>query len=165
MALLAPTRFSISKKISCLMAGELMLPNRNIVIIVIVSAVALGGGVTTYAIGIPNSPCYGVAGATRNFAIIASSNGFNDSVDHPGQTWPLFHVNRCDTVKITIINTDTQAHGFAIAYYGIRGTEIPGQQTQSFPPFLASKSGQFVVYCIIRCTVHWAMLNGLMVVE
>lgn len=142
-----------------------MLPNRNIVIIVIVSAVALGGGITTYAIGIPNSPCYGVAGTTRTFTIITNSNGFNDSVDHQGQTWPLFTVDRCDTVKITLVNMDTQAHGFAIAYYGIRGTEIPGQQTQSFPPFLASKTGQFVVYCIIRCTVHWAMLNGLMVVK
>jgi hypothetical protein len=124
------------------------------------SAVAIGGGAMTYAVGIPSSPCSGIAGSTRNFTIIASDTGYNGSADHMGQAWPVMNVNRCDIVKITIINTVTQTHGFAIDYYGVKGTEIPGQQTILFPAFQAVKAGNFRVYCTVRCTIHPAMLNG-----
>jgi hypothetical protein len=139
-----------------------MLPSRTLAIIVIVSAVALGGGVMTYAVGIPSSPCSGISGAARSFTIVASDSGFNDSAAHLGQTWPIMNVNRCDIVKITIINTVTQTHGFAIDYYAVKGTEIPGQQTLPFPAFQAVKTGNFRVYCTVQCTVHNVMLNGLL---
>jgi heme/copper-type cytochrome/quinol oxidase subunit 2 len=128
----------------------------------------------TYAIRIPSSPCSGVPSRTRDFTIIANDNGYNDSVEHyqPGNSswaWPVMNVNRCDFVKITIINTDTQTHGFSIAYYALgtlqKGTEIPGQQTLLFPTFQAVKAGRFQVYCTVLCTVHWAMLNGLLIVS
>lgn len=119
----------------------------------------------TYAVGIPSSPCSGVAGNTRHFTIVASDSGYNDSVDHSGQTWPVMNVNRCDIVKITIINTVTQTHGFAISYYAVKGTEIPGGQTLQFPAFQAVKTGRFTVYCTVLCTIHYAMLNGLLTVS
>src|SRR5881396_1071675 len=85
----------------------------------------------TFAIGIPDSPCTGVVGTNRSFTIVANVNGYNDSVTHQGQAWPMMSVNRCDMVTVKIINTDTQTHGFAIDYYAVRGTEIVGGQSIS----------------------------------
>jgi hypothetical protein len=143
-----------------------LLPNRSILIIAIVSAAALGGGVLTYAIGIPGSPCSGTAGTTRDFTIIADSNGFNDSLAHyqqgqswPAIQWPVIGVSRCDMVVIKIVNTDTQTHGFAVSYYANKGTEVQGQQSLTIQ-FLASKTGQFRIYCIVLCTAHTFMLYG-----
>src|SRR5437588_4023830 len=121
-------------------------------VIVIVVAAAPGGGILTFAVGLPGSPCEGIAGATRNFTIVANINGFNDSKNHQGQ-WPIMSVHRCDIVKVTIINRDTQTHGFAIDNYAIRGTEIQGGQTLSVPPFLASKIVQFRMFCISFCNI------------
>jgi len=141
--------------------GRLMLKNKMLAVIVIVVAAALGGGIMTFAIGLPSSPCAGITGTTRNFTIVASINGFNDSKYHQGQ-WPVMTVHRCDIIKVTIINPDTQTHGFAVDYYATRGTEIQGGQTLSVPPFLASKIGQFRVFCISFCTAHTFMQNGLL---
>src|SRR6266849_9595469 len=115
-----------------------MLKNKTVAVIVIVVATALGGWIMTFAVGLPGSPCEGIAGTTRNFTIVASINGFNDSKYHQGQ-WPIMNVHRCDIVKVTIINPDTQTHGFAVAYYAARGIEIQGGQTLSVSPFLATK--------------------------
>ena len=131
-------------------------------VMVIIVAAALGGGIMTFAIGLPDSPCAGIAGTTRSFTIIANINGFNDSVHHQQVSWPILTVHRCDTVKITIINGDTQTHGFAVDYYATRGTDIQGGQTLPVQPFLATKSGQFRVYCISPCTIHSFMQNGLL---
>src|SRR5947208_17053293 len=122
--------------------GRIVLKNKMLAVIVIVVAAALGGGILTFAVGLPGSPCEGIAGTTRNFTIVANINGVNDSKDHQGQ-WPIMSVHRCDVIKVTIINGDTQTHGFAIDNYAIRRTEIQGGQTLSVPPFLASKIGQF----------------------
>jgi nitrous oxide reductase len=128
---------------------------------VIIVAAALGGGIMTFAIGLPSSPCAGIIGTTRTFTIVATINGFNDSKYHQGQ-WPVMTVHRCDIVKVTITNADTQTHGFAVDYYATRGTEIQGGQTISVPPFLASRNGQFRVFCISFCTAHTFMQNGLL---
>jgi heme/copper-type cytochrome/quinol oxidase subunit 2 len=144
-----------------------LIPARTLVIIVIAASVALGGGVITYAVGIglPTTPqvpsCNGVAGGTLNFTIIAGENGYNDSVDHQGQSWPVMNVRRCDLVRINVVNTDEQPHGFAVDYYEAKGAEISGGQTY-LVQFLAAKPGQFHVYCSIFCTVHYAMLSGLL---
>src|SRR5689334_16689785 len=129
-----------------------MLQNRMIVVIVIAVVGALGGGIFTFAIGIPGSPCTGVNSVTRNFTIIADTSGFNVSKDRTG-SWPVMTVNRCDFVNITIVNNDVQAHGFAIDFYGVKGAEVQGQQSYQFPGFQAVKPGQFRVYCNIFCTV------------
>lgn len=143
-----------------------LLHERTLAVIVVVSAVAMGGGWVTYAIGfglptpaqIPS--CNGVTSATLNFTIVASENGYNDSVDHQGQSWPLMNVRRCDLVRIKVVNTDVQPHGFEIDYYDAKGVQIAGGQSL-FVQFLAAKPGQFHVYCNIFCTVHYAMLSGL----
>ncbi len=71
----------------------------------------------------------------------------------------MIGVNRCDMVVIKIVNQDTQTHGFAISYYANKGSEIPGEQTLTVQ-FLASKTGQFRIYCIVPCTAHSYMLYG-----
>lgn len=139
-----------------------MLKNKMLAIIVIIVAAALGGGIMTFAIGLPGSPCAGISGTTRTFTIIADVNGFNGSVSHQQGSWPVMTVHRCDIVKVTIINKDTQTHGFAVDYYATRGTDISGQQTLPVQPFQASKEGQFRVYCISLCTIHAFMQNGLL---
>ncbi len=131
-------------------------------IIVIIVAVALGAGIMTFAIGLPSSPCAGITGATRNFTIVANADGFNDSVHHLQGSWPVMTVRRCDTVKVTIINNDTQTHGFAIDYYATRGTDISGRETLPVQAFQATKIGQFRVYCISPCSIHAFMQNGLL---
>jgi hypothetical protein len=138
------------------------LRNKMLTVIVLVVAAALGGGIMTFAIGLPSSPCAGITGAVRSFTIVADINGFNDSVNHQQVSWPVLTVHRCDVVKVTIVNDDTQAHGFAVDYYAQRGTEIQGRQTLPVPPFLATKSGQFRVFCISFCTIHAFMQNGLL---
>ena len=143
-------------------SGRLMLKNNMLAVIVIVVASALAGGIMTFAIGLPSSPCAGVAGATRSFTIVANINGFNDSVHHQLASWPVMTVHRCDMVKVTIINKDTQTHGFAIDYYATRGAEVQGQQTISVQAFQATKTGQFRVYCISICTIHAFMQNGML---
>lgn len=138
-----------------------LIQSKMLVIIIIASAVALGGGITTFAIGIPNSPCFGVGGTTRHFTIVADVNGYNDSRDNPAP-WPVISVHRCDQVAIKIINNDTQTHGFAVDNYA-RGTDVVGGQ-QTTVQFLASKAGSFRMYCIVFCTVHILMQNGLLTV-
>ena len=140
------------------------LRNRMLTVIVLIVAAALGGGIMTFAIGLPSSPCAGIAGAIRSLTVVADINGFNDSVNHQQGSWPILTVHRCDIVKVTIVNGDTQAHGFAVDYYATRGTEIQGGQTLPVPPFLATKSGQFRVFCISFCTIHAFMQNGLLIV-
>ncbi len=135
--------------------------------IVVASAVALAGGITTFAIGIPSPPCAGVIGTTRDFTIVANINGYNDSSSHyaswlqNGTSWPVMNVARCDQVVIKIINEDTQSHGFAVDTYAVRGTEIVGGQ-QSTVQFLATTSGHFRVYCVVYCTVHKFMQYGVL---
>ena len=116
----------------------------------------------TFAIGLPSSPCAGIAGTTRNFTIIANVNGFNDSMDHQQGSWPVMTVHRCDTVKITVINASVQTHGFAVDYYATRGADIQGGETLPVQPFLASRIGQFRVYCNAPCPIHSIMQNGLL---
>jgi len=139
-----------------------VLKNKMLAVIVVVVAAALGGGIMTFATGLPGSPCAGIKGTTRNFTVVASPQGFNDSVDHQPESWPVMTVHRCDLVKVTITNTDTQTHGFAVDYYATRGTDVSGQQSLPVQPFLATKTGQFRAYCISFCTIHAFMQNGLL---
>jgi hypothetical protein len=139
-----------------------VLKNKMLSIIIVIVAAAGGGGILTFAIGLPSSPCAGITGAIRNFTIMADINGFNNSVNHHQGSWPILNVHRCDIVRIAIINKDAQTHGFAVDYYATRGTEIQGEQTLPVQPFLASKTGQFRLFCISFCTIHAFMQNGLL---
>ena len=125
--------------------------------------VSLGaGGVLAFVWTPPSSPCAGVSAHSSSFTIIESLNGLNGSAHHAG-TWPVATVNKCDRVTITIINQDSQAHGFAITSYSNAPVEIVGQDTQRLT-FQATRTGQFRMYCAIPvvCTVHLKMQNGLL---
>ncbi|OLD55180.1 hypothetical protein AUI46_05575 [archaeon 13_1_40CM_2_52_13] len=144
-------------------SGRPMLKNKMLAVIVIVVAAALGGGIMTFAIGLPGAPCAGITSTTRSFTIVEDVNGYNDSALRPGsfptKPWPVLNVRQCEMVIIKIENKDTQTHGFAVDFYALRGTEIQGGQSLTVQ-FLASKAGQFRVYCNTLCSVHWSMLYG-----
>jgi hypothetical protein len=140
-----------------------MPKNKMLVAIVIIVVAALGGGIMTFAIGLPSSPCAGTTPITHTFTIIEDLNGYNDSAYHPGswltKPWPVMSVHQCEMVVIKLMNQDTQTHGFAVDFYATRGTEIQGGQSLTIQ-FLATKAGQFRVYCNVRCSIHNSMLYG-----
>jgi FtsP/CotA-like multicopper oxidase with cupredoxin domain len=135
----------------------------EIVIIAFVAASLAAGGVFAVVLSPLPSPCSGVTGAIRSFTIIADLNGYNGSKYQAGP-WPVATVHRCDTVNITVINKDTQPHGFSVTYYSNSGLEIVGGDMQRLPSFQATRTGQFRIYCTIPCSVHSTMLNGLLAV-
>lgn len=96
------------------------------------------------------------------YLIIANINGFNDSIQHgaPVQHWPAITVKQGTTVKITVCNSDHQAHGFQITHYFDSNIETidPGQVVHI--TFVADKLGSFDVYCSIFCSIHIYMQNG-----
>jgi heme/copper-type cytochrome/quinol oxidase subunit 2 len=98
--------------------------------------------------------------------IVASANGFNDSVDHgvPNNPWPVIDVKKGSTVTILVCNADIQAHGFQVSHYfdGKIETLAPGRTL--IVTFQANETGTFSIYCSIPCTVHWAMQSGRLVV-
>jgi hypothetical protein len=143
--------------------GGITMKNKMLAIIVITVAGVLGGGILTFAIGLPSSPCAGITPIIHSFTIIENLNGYNDSAYHPGswltKPWPAMNVRQCDMVVIKIMNKDTQTHGFAVDFYATRGTEVQGGQSLTVQ-FLASKVGQFRAYCNVLCSVHSSMLYG-----
>src|SRR3989442_6617243 len=94
--------------------GGIMMKNKMLAIIVITVAGVLGGGILTFAIGLPSSPCAGITGITHSFTIIENLYGDNDSAYHPGSwvnnPWPLMNVLLCEMVGIQIENKDIQNH-------------------------------------------------------
>lgn len=108
----------------------------------------------------PPSPCSGIVGTTRSFTVYVDLNGYNGSKYQTGP-WPVATVQRCDKVVFNVINTDTQSHGFAVAYYSNAGLELVGGDHRTLM-FQATKTGQFTIYCTITCTVHKLMQNGLL---
>src|SRR5712692_6774577 len=132
----------------------------EIVIIALVTASLAAGGVLAIVLSPPLSPCSGVTGAIRTFTIIVGLTGYNGSKSQTGP-WPVVSVQRCDTVVFTVINNDTQSHGFAVASYSNVGLELVGGARQTLK-FQATRTGQFQIYCTIKCSVHYLMLNGLL---
>jgi hypothetical protein len=137
-----------------------LLRTTEIVIIALVAVSLTAGGVFAVVLSPPPSPCSGVAGTNRTFTIIVDLTGYNDSQSQLGP-WPVITVQRCDTVVFTVINNDTQAHGFAVASYSNVGLELVGGDHQKLQ-FQATRLGQFRIYCTSRCTVHYLMQNGLL---
>jgi hypothetical protein len=132
----------------------------EIVIIALVTASLAAGGVFAIVLSPPPSPCSSVTGTVRSFTIIVDLTGYNGSGSHTGP-WPVVTVQRCDTVVFTVVNNDTQSHGFAVASYSNAGLELVGQARQTLK-FQATRAGQFKIYCTIPCSVHPLMQNGLL---
>ena len=102
------------------------------------------------------------------FLIVASLQGFNDSIDHgvPANNWPVMTAKLGQNVTIVVCNADpTQAHGFQVDHYYDNSliSIAPGQVLRV--SFIASQAGSFRVYCQILCSVHWAMQNGQLIVS
>jgi heme/copper-type cytochrome/quinol oxidase subunit 2 len=87
-----------------------------------------------------------------------TNEGFNGSKSHT-DPWPVLNVGRCDRVTVHLENQDNQAHGFAITHYLDSGVKIQPGQTYDYS-FNANRSGSFVVYCNILCSIHLYMQNG-----
>src|SRR5436189_3907854 len=126
--------------------------------IALLTASLAAGGVLAVVLSPPPSPCTGITGAIRSFTIIADFTGYNGSQSHFG-SWPVVTVQRCDNVVFTVINDSTESHGFAVASYSNAGLELVGGARQTLK-FQATKTGQFQIYCTIKCSVHYLMLNG-----
>ncbi len=146
-----------------------MIPLRRLalaaVLAVLVAAVL--GGLLYYG-GAPRS---GGSSNVKDFTIIASIDGFNESalapysVDGVQQTpWPVIQVARGTVVNITVYNEDQQTHSFQIAHYFDSGiqTIAPGQKLTI--SFTANETGTFSMRCVIPCSIHWAMQDGALVV-
>ncbi len=136
--------------------------NWMIPVVLVIVAGSVGASIVTLQIGIPSSPCQNIIGAVHTFTIIADLNGFNNSKAQQGNG-PYLTVNRCDTVVINVVNRDTQAHGFVVAYYAPHGLDVQGGSSQPFR-FLATRSGEFKIQCNTTCSIHSLMLNGLLTV-
>jgi len=137
-----------------------LLRTSEIIIVALVTVSLGAGGVFAVVLSPPPSPCSSVTGTIRAFTIIIDLTGYNGSGSQSGP-WPVISVQRCDTVVFTVINNDTQAHGFAVASYSNVGLELVGGDHQKLQ-FQATRIGQFRIYCTSKCTVHYLMQNGLL---
>jgi hypothetical protein len=96
------------------------------------------------------------------FLIVASDLGFNDSENYFGKgSWPIVNVTQGSTVNITVCDAGNYAHGFQISnyYQGSLVTLEPGDVIH-VPAFVASQSGDFLIYCSIPCPIHQFMQYG-----
>src|SRR5260370_4570218 len=88
--------------------GGIMIKNKMLAIIVITVAGVLGGGILTFAIGLPSSPCAGITPIIHSFTIIENLNGYNDSAYHPRswltKPWPAMNARQCHIVLLKIMN-------------------------------------------------------------
>lgn len=94
-------------------------------------------------------PCYSrTSGTWRDFVIVASSNGYNDSRDQPF----VMTAQKDDCVLVRFTNRDGQAHGIAISNYE-KGVIAQAYQTVSFK-FQAAQTGKFQVGEQIFSTIN-----------
>ncbi len=109
-------------------------------------------------------PC-GTSGEAHVFTLVSTTNGYNDSVTHSGQQWPVLSVRRCDTVTVRLLNQDpSQPHGLAVALYANSGVFAgPGGKAQV--NFQVNRTGEYKVYCTIPCSIHPYMQNGVLIVS
>ena len=137
--------------------------------LIIVAALAFAGiGLTAFYLSsaFQRVPTGGCTSYSTDYLIIASNQGFNDSVGHgaPSNAWPILCVHQGDTVNITVKNVDVLAHGFNIEnYYNSQIVSVgPGHTLEV--SFVADKTGTFTIYCSIFCEVHPQMQRGELVV-
>jgi len=128
---------------------------------------ATGGRNSSTASGSTTALPSGCVKPQGGFLVIASGQGYNDSVDHgvPNNSWPVLTVQQNQTVNITVCNTDFQAHGFQVTHYYDSAiySIVPGQVIHV--SFVANEKGEFRIYCEIFCTIHWAMQSGELIVN
>lgn len=148
-------------------------------IIAIAVSLAVIALVTGFFLAFPAAPSQtqsvqtGTSGSgpssTVYFTIIESDRGpmegMNGSAYHIGEAWPVMQVQVGDTVIIHIMSVNaSEIHGFTITHYFDPGVGlIPGGQYTY--KFVASKSGTFIVTCLIFCAIHPLMDYGKFIVN
>jgi heme/copper-type cytochrome/quinol oxidase subunit 2 len=132
-------------------------------ILVVVAVAASATALYVFNVG----PTCAGNGSAGNFLIVATANGYNESIAHgvTQSSWPVIHVAKGTMVNITVCNGDRQAHGFQIAHYFDSNIETvaPGQKITV--TFVADQPGTFRIYCSIFCTIHSFMQSGELVVS
>jgi hypothetical protein len=135
-----------------------------LVVIAIVAIAAVAVTIPFFVLG-KNGQSTLPAGCVKpvgGFLIVASDLGFNDSENYFGKgSWPIVNVTQGSTVNITVCDSGNYAHGFQIAnyYQGSLVTLEPGDVIH-VPAFVASQSGNFLIYCSIPCPIHQFMQYG-----
>lgn len=117
------------------------------------------GAVTTSEIALPP----GCVRPADGFLVIQSEYGYNDSILQGAgysKPWPVMTVNEGQTVSIEVCNVGDEAHGFQIQNYvdSVINVVPPGG-VMNFT-FVASKAGNFLIYCAIPCSIHFFMQFG-----
>jgi hypothetical protein len=123
------------------------------------SSTGTGSSTTTSTNATLPAGCVKPAGG---FLIVASDLGFNDSELHYGQgSWPIVNVTQGSTVNITVCDAGNYAHGFQISnYYQSSQVTLEPGDVLHIPAFIASQSGNFLIYCSIPCPIHIYMQYG-----
>lgn len=144
-------------------------------LVIVVATLAFAATVLYFASQHEFSPSQGaskVSGVnctsyTNTFTVVATENGYNDSVGHgaPSKPWPVLCARAGEEITITVVNQDdVEPHGFAVAGYLDAGiTVLPGK-TQTIS-FYASAPGDYKVYCNVICAVHPYMQSGVLVLS
>ena len=131
------------------------------------SAVLLGGlehNHQAVAVGPAVALPPGCVRPTGGFLVIASGEGYNDSILEgagPSKPWPVINVTLGQDVDITVCNVDpTQAHGFQVGTYFDKTVESIAPGHVITVSFVADKAGEFPIFCEIFCTIHLFMEYG-----
>jgi len=106
----------------------------------------------------------GCARPSGGFLIVASSLGFNDSMEHgaPVKSWPILDVVQGTDVDITVCNTYSQSVGFQVTHYdqGQIASVQPGRVMNV--NFVASEAGSFSIYCDVFNPIHIYLQGGVL---
>jgi len=144
---------------------------KSVVVVVVIAAVALAFAIlapisTPPSGNAPSGPSQGNCKPPEGYtAIIENNSGINGSIAHgaPKNPWPVITVHKGDTVRLFICNLDRiEAHGFAIDGYFDGGVTLRPGDTYRLT-FTADKTGSFVIFCNVFCTVHIFMRGTLVV--
>ncbi len=112
------------------------------VIIVILGALILGGGIFYRAVLIKDTSKPVVSGKTREIMVVAKKNEWKFDPE-------MVEVLRGDKIIMTVVNEDEYDHGIAIDAFGI-SQRMPAQSTITIE-FVATQEGEFPFYCSVPC--------------
>jgi hypothetical protein len=147
---------------------------RIVAILLIVAILGVSGTAGLYVLSKGNATSStrslpaGCVKPPGGFLIVASDEGYNDSIGHgaPAKSWPIITVTQGQNVTIVVCNIDVEPHGFQIShYYDSREVTVQPGEVLHIPSFIATKTGDFTIYCDILCAVHPYMQNGLLTVS
>ena len=132
-----------------MMIGPKSKLSKKTIALVITLLVSVSIAATYFGLAYLNQPPCPSGTNLRSFLIISSSNGFNDSKDHP----LTLTAQKNDCVLITVENTDIQAHGLAVQTYDPHGIVVRPGETKS-ARFYAASTGQFTIWEPVLSTIY-----------